>query len=245
MAVVYLFDEILLDPDIFVAGGATGGPQYANTMAHNAQTGIRKVNVNRLDFQQIWNIQTDQLTPADLLYLMGFWGGGYGSGYGFRAVIVSDFYVVGQVLGTSDGLIGSRTWPLIKTYKRPGANHSYTRRIIKPVVNALLAVGGVALFEPNGSTSRVIPSRRGAALSIPAFRVMLDGVVTTGYVIDNTTGIVTLTSTPANGVVVSWSGEYDTPCRFLSNSFQLKPDTASEVSGLELGEILPAELNIT
>lgn len=239
------FDEILLDADIFVAGGATGGPEYANTMAKNQQTGIRKVNIGRFDFQQIWNLQTDMLEPADLAYLMNFWGGGYGSGYGFRVMILSDFYVVGEVLGVSNGLIGSRTWPLIKTYKRPGANHSYSKRIIKPVVNALTGGSSVTLYEANGVTTRVIPSTRGAGLGVPAFRIFLDGVLTTGYTVDNTTGVVTLTSTPANGVVVSWSGEFDTPVQFLQNAFQLKPDVASEVSGLQIGEILPAQLGIT
>lgn len=245
MAVVYLFDEILLDPDIFIAGGASGGPEYANTMAKNAQTGVRKINVGRLDFQQMWNVQTDLLTPTNLAYFMNFWGGGYGSAYGFRAVIVSDFYVVAEALGVSDGLIGSRTWKLIKTYKRPGASHQYSKRIIKPVVNALLGGGGVTLYEPDGVTTRAIPSARGLALGIPAFRVFLNGTLTTAYTVDNTTGIVTLTSTPGAGVVVSWSGEFDTPTRFLQNGFQLKPDVSSELSGLQLGEILPAELGLT
>jgi len=242
MAVVYLFDEILLDPDLFVAGGAQGGPTYSNTMAKNAQTGIRKANVGRYDFQQEWNVQTDLLTPTDLAYFMNFWGGGFGSGYGFRAVIVSDFYVVGEVLGIGNGV--QTAFPLIKTYKRPGANHSYSKRIIKPVVNALVS-GGVSLFEPNGSTTRIIPTRRGAALGIPAFRIFLDGVLSTAYAVNNTTGIVTMTAPPPGGVVVSWSGEFDTPVRFLNNSLQLKPDVSSDLSGLQLGEILPAELGIT
>lgn len=243
MAVVYLFDEILLDPDIFVAGGALGGPTYSNTMARNAQTGIRKVNIGRFDFQQEWNIQTDKLTPTDLLYLMNFWGGGYGSGYGFRAVIVSDFYMVDEVIGTGNGV--QVAFPIIKTYLRPGANHSYARRIIKPVVTTLLSVGGVALFEPNGTTTRVIPTERGQGLGMPAFTVKLNSTPTTAYTVDNTTGIITMTAPPAGGVSVKVSCEFDTPTRFLNNSFQLKPDVSSEVSGLQLGEILPAELGIT
>lgn len=244
MAVVYLFDECLLDPDVFVAGGALGGPGYSNTMAHNAQTGIRKVNIGRLDFQHQMDLQTDKLTPANLAYLMNFWGGGYGSGVGFRAMILYDFYVINEVLGISDGTIASRTWQLIKTYKRPGVSRSYSKPILKPVVNALLGGSGVTLFEPNGSTTRAIPTVRGAGLGVPAFRIMLDGVVTTGYVVDNTSGIVTLTATPANGVVVSWSGEFDVPMRFLNNNFQAKPDISSEISGLQLGEILGPELGL-
>jgi hypothetical protein len=94
-------------------------------------------------------------------------------------------------------------------------------------------------------TTRAIPSTRGSGLGVPAFTVKKDGVTTTAYTIDNTNGKITFTSAPANGVVVSWSGEYDTPVRFMQNSFQLKPDTASDVGGLQLVEILPAELGIS
>lgn len=242
MAVVYLFDECLLDPDLFVAGGATGGPEYANTMAKNQQTGIRKVNVGRLDFQQVWNVQTDLLEPADLAYFMNFWGGGYGSGYGFRAVIVSDFYMVDEVIATA--IAAQTVFSLIKTYKRPGANHSYSRRIIKPVTNTNVS-GGVTLFEPNGSTTRAIPTVRGQGLGVPGFTVKLNGTPTSAYTINNTTGVITMTSAPGAGVVVTVSCEFDTPVQFLNNAFQLKPDVSSEISGLQLGEILPAGLGIT
>lgn len=243
MAIVYLFDEILLDPDIFVAGGATGSPEFANTMAKNQQTGIRKVNVGRQDFQQVWNVQTDLLEPADLAYFMNFWGGGYGSAYGFRAVIVSDFYMIDEVIGTGNDV--QTAFPIVKKYMRPGASHSYSRRIIKPVVTTLLSVGGVALFEPNGSTTRVIPTVRGAGLGVPAFTVKLNSTPTTAYTVDNTTGIITMTVAPAAGVSVKVSCEFDTATRFLNNGFQLKPDVSSEIGGLQLGEILPAELGIT
>lgn len=242
MAVVYLFDELLLDPDLFVAGGATGSPEFANTMAKNQQTGIRKVNVGRQDFQQVWNVQTDLLEPADLAYFMNFWGGGYGSAYGFRAVIVSDFYMIDEVQGTGDGI--QVAFPLIKTYKRPGANHSYSRRIIKPVTNTNVT-GGVTLFEPNGSTTRAIPTVRGAGLSVPNFTVKVGGTPTSAYTINNTTGVITMTAPPAGAAVVTVSCEFDTPTRFLNNGFQLKPDVSSEIGGLQLGEILPAELGIT
>jgi len=239
----YLFDEILLNPNIFSAGGALGGPQFANTHIKNPATGIYKVNVNRYDPQQVWDFNTDLLTAAELDYFIEFWGGGHGSAYGFRCLILSDFYVIDEVIGTGDG--SQTVFPLYRTYKRPGASHTYIRRIIKPVVNALLGGGGVTLYEANGVTTRAIPSVRGSALSVPAFTVKKDGVTTTAYTVDNTTGKITFSAAPANGVVVSWSGEYDTPMRFMQNSFQLKPDTSSDIQGLQLCEILPAELGIT
>lgn len=244
MAVAYLFDEILLDPDIFSAGSASGGPQYANTHARNAGTGIRKTNVTRYDPIHVWDFQTEFLSPTKLDYFIEFWGGGHGSAYGFRCVVVSDFYVINEVIGTGNGV--QTVFDLTRRYVRPGASHYYTRRIIKPVVNALLGGGGVALFEADGATTRAIPSVRGIGLGVPAFRVMKDAVVQgSGYTVDNTNGKVTFSAAPANGVVISWSGEYDTPMAFNQNSFQLRPDISSDIQGLQLCEILPAELGIT
>lgn len=238
-----LFDEILFDTDIIVAGGATGGPEYANTMVRNPATGIYKVNVNRYDFQQVWNISTDLLTPTQLAYFMEFWGGGFGSAYGFRVVVVSDFYVIDEVIGTGDGV--TTIFSLIKNYSRPGASHNYSRRIIKPVVNALLGGAGVTLYESNGSTTRAIPTTRGAGLGVPAFTIKKNGSTVTNYTVDNTVGKITFSVAPPAGHVITWSGEFDTPMRFMNNGFQLKPDVTSDVQGLTLCEILPAELGIT
>lgn len=243
MAVAYLFDEILLDLNIFTAGGASGGPQFANTHARNPGTGIRKTNITRYDPQHVWTFDTQLLTPAQLNYFMEFWNGGHGSAYGFRCVLLSDFYVIDEVIGTGNGV--QTVFPLIRTYSRPGASHNYIRRIIKPVTNSLLGGGGVTLFEADGVTSRVIPSVRGAGLGVPAFTVKLNTTPTTAYTINNTTGNITFSAAPGAGVSVKFSGEYDTPMAFDTNSFQLRPDIVSDVQSLQLREILPAELNIT
>lgn len=237
-----LFDELLLDPDIFSAGGATGGPEYANTIVKNPQTGVFKVNVGRYDFQQVWNMDVGLLPPTDLDYFMEFWGGGFGSGYGFRLVVVSDFFVIDEAIGTGDGV--QTVFNLTKSYIRPGANHSYVRRIVKPVVN-LLVSPALTLYEPNGVTPRVIPTARGIGRGVPAFTVKKQAVTVTNYTINNSTGVITFAAAPPAGHVITWSGEFDCPARFLQNSFALKPDIASDISGLQIVEILPAELGIT
>lgn len=244
MAVVSLFDEVLFDPLLFTAAGATGGPQYANTIIKNPATGIYKVNVNRYDFQQVWDVQVGNLRNDDLARFMEFWGGGFGSAVGFRVMVISDFYVVQEVIGTGNGV--QTVFPLTKSYSRPGGSLVYVRRIIKPVANTLLGGSGVSLFEPNGTTTRQIPSDWGVGLGVPAFTVYKDAVAQgSGYTIDNVQGKVTFAVAPAGGVVITWSGEFDTPCRFLQNSFQLRPEVSSDIQGLQLCEILPAELGIT
>jgi len=238
-----LFDEILFDTDVITAGGVTGGPEYANTMVQNPATGIYKVNVNRFDFIQVLSVSTDLLTPAQLDYCVEFVGGGFGSAYGFRVMIISDFFVIDEVIGTGNGV--QTVFPLIRTYMRPGASHNYPRRILKPVVNALLGGGGVTLFEPNGSTTRAIPSVRGAARGVPAFTVKKNGSTVVNYTVDNTIGKITFAVAPPAGHVVTWSGEYDTPMRFMNNSFPTKPDQTSEFQSWIMREMLAAEFGTT
>lgn len=238
-----LFDEILFNSNLLTEESAVGSPEYANTMIRNPATGIYKVNVNRYDFQHVWNINTNLLSPSELDYFNEFWAGGFGSAYGFRIRIITDFYMIDEVIGTGNGT--QTVFPIIRTYTRPGATHNYQRRIIKPVVVPSPLGSSVALFEADGVTPRVIPSPLGAALGVPAFTVKLNSTPTTAYTINNTTGVITMNSAPANGVSVKVSCEYDTAVRFMNNSFQQKPGVTSDVGGLQLCEILPAELGIT
>lgn len=240
-----LFDHILLDPNIITDGNAQGSPEYANTMIKNPGTGINKINITRFDAQHVWNFDFRLLSTAQQLYLQKIWRGGYGSAYGLRVRLVPDFFVVSEVLGISDGTIASRTWYLTKTYNRPGTTgHGDIRRIIMPVVNAHPAAGSVALKEADGSTTRAIPSIDAQSNGVPAFSVFLDGVLTTAYTIDNTTGILILTSTPPLNTVVTYSAEFDTPMRFFQNSFQQTASVAAEVTGIQMVEILPAEFGL-
>lgn len=238
-----LFDEVLFDSDLLTEESAIGSPEYANTMIRNPATGIYKVNVNRYDFQHVWNINTKMLTAAQLDYFNEFWAGGFGSAYGFRIRIISDFYMIDEVIGTGNG--SQTVFPIIRTYTRPGASHNYQRRIIKPVVVPSPLGSSVSLFEANGVTPRIIPSDLGAQLGVPAFTVKLNTTPTSAYTINNTTGTITMNSAPGAGVSVKVSCEYDTPVRFMNNSFQQKPGVVSDVGGLQLCELLPAELGIT
>jgi len=238
-----LFDEILFNSNLLTEESAVGSPEYANTMIRNPATGIYKVNVNRYDFQHVWNINTNLLSPAELDYFNEFWAGGFGSAYGFRIRIITDFYMIDEVIGTGNGV--QTVFPIIRTYTRPGATHNYQRRIIKPVVVPSPLGSSVALFESNGVTPRIIPSALGANLGVPSFTVKLNTTPTAAFTVNNTTGVITMNTAPGSGVSVKVSCEYDTPVQFMNNSFQMKPGVSSDVGGLQLCEILPATLGIT
>lgn len=243
---ITLFDEILLEPSILTALSATGSPELANSIIKNPASGIYKTNITRYDPQLVVNVDINLVSPTLLEYFNQFWYGGWGSAYGFRFRWAPDFYVIGEVIGTGDG--SNKDFYLTKEYNRPGSSRSYVRRIIKPVVNARLGGGGVTLYESNGTTTRAIPSTDGAAQNVPVFTVYKNtgggAVAQTAYTIDNTNGKISFTVAPAMGAIISWSGEFDLPMCFNTNSYQQKPDISSEVTALILREVLPAELGI-
>lgn len=241
-----LFDEILLDPDIFASreGGSPvqGSPTFANTKHSNPATGISKINVNRFDAIEILNVDMALMTPADLLYLLRIWRGGYGNAVGFRVRIPHDYYVTLESFATGNGVL--TTFNLYVTYTRPGVTaRQDVRRIIKPVndtparlTNLGGAGGSVRLYEPDGTTARVI--------TYP-FKIYFGAVEqTTGWTVNNTTGVVTFSVAPPNGTIIKWSGEFDVPMRFVDNSLPLRPDppSSSEATGVRLEEILYTEL---
>jgi uncharacterized protein (TIGR02217 family) len=236
------FDEVLFDPALIAAGGS-GSPEFANTIIRNPATGIYKININRYDPIEVWTIDLNLLTTNQQSYAIRFWRGGFGSAYGFRVVVPTDFKMVDEVVGTGNGV--QTVFPLIKTYTRPGTSgHAYIRRITKPVANTNLTGGSVTLYEADGVTTRVIPRTTPPGIG-QVFTVKLNGTPTSAYTIHNTTGNLTMTSAPGGGVVVTVSCEFDTPMRFLQNSFNQKVDVASDITGLILSEVLPAELGIT
>lgn len=248
MAVTYLFDEIVLDYNVVLGSdgspAVSGSPEFANTKRQNPATGFRKVNVNRYDALEIVTFDMKLVTRANLEYLLKIWRGGYGNAVGLRVRVPWDFTAVDEVFGTGDGAITQ--FNLVKTYTRPGVTaRQDVRRIVKPVTNTNV-VGGVTLYEPAGTPARVIPSAAATALGVPVFTIKLDTTPTSAYTINNTTGRVTFTSAPGAGVILKWSGEFDSPMAFSENSFPIQPfDVASEVKSISFEEIHFSNLGIT
>ena len=148
------FDESIFDSAIMTL--ASGSPEFANTLIRNPATGIYKVNINRYDPIQVWNLDLDLLTELQLDYVNRFWRGGFGSAYGFRVRVPGDWKAVGEVIGVGNG--SQTVFPLTRTYTRPGSSgHPNIRRIIKPAVTTNLTSGSATLFEPDGVTPRIVP----------------------------------------------------------------------------------------
>lgn len=238
MAVAYLFDEILLDPEVFQKEGdgdspLSGWSSYANTVIKNEVTGVHKTNVNRTDKIEILTLDMSLLSDAHRTYMLNVWDGGYGSGVGLRVRVPYRYKVTDEAFAVGDGVMTE--FQLKVTYTRPGVTaRNNPHPIVKPVTNTNVS-GGVSLCEPDGVTPRVIAT---------PFVLKLGSTPTSAYTIDNTTGKITYTSPPGVGVVLKWTGEYDHPMAFLGNMLNHRHDVTGKISQAQLREILPAELGI-
>lgn len=238
MAVPIVFDEILLDPNVFTdersGGSFVGWPEFANTVIRNPKTGVHKTNVNRYDPTEVLTVNMGLLTTAQRDYLIKMWRGGYGSGVGFRVRVIYDYTATLEAFATSNGVLTQ--FQLYKTYTRPGVTaRQDVRAIVKPVVQVAKETNSFQLYEPNGTTPRVQTQ----------FRIYRNGVeLTTGWTANAKTGLVTFSSPPAAGTL-QWSGEFDVPMCFMGNTIPFKHDvTTSEAQNVSFREILPAELGI-
>lgn len=241
-----LFDECLFDSSIVGSvNGAepiTGGPELANTDDFNPGSAIHKVNVSRYDAVQVFSIPVGLNSEERRSYFNRFWRGGYGSAVGFRFRISFDYKVTDEVFGLGTG--AATQFPLYLTYTRPGVTaRQDVRRVTKPVTNTNVS-GGVSLKEADGTTTRAYSTSPGSTYTTQ-FVVKINGTPTSAYTINNTTGLITFNSPPANGAILSWTGEYDTPMAFVGNSFKLDHNVTAKVYVLTLREMLPAELGIT
>jgi len=143
MAIADIFQEVLFWQNLITAQSATGSPEFANTMIKNPATGVYKINITRLDPILVLTLDLTQIDTVELEYFNQFWYGGWGSAYGFRLHWPGDFYVINENIGTGDGT--TKVFKLTKGYTRPGSGVTYSRRIIKPVVNSRLAVVSTTL----------------------------------------------------------------------------------------------------
>lgn len=241
------FDDILFKPSLIrkESGGkypVSAQLEFANSQPRNAQTGIRKTNVGRLDAVETATVDLGLLDDTDRRYVINFLRGGQGSAVGFRAYLPHDHSATLEAFATGDG--STTQFPLYLTYPRPGpsslmaggAAHPDVRRIYKPVVQLAKEKNSVQLYEADGSTARVPEV---------SFKIYFGAVEqTTGWTVDCKTGIVYFTSAPADGTVISWTGVFDVPMCFDGNTFTQLYDVPNGAQYV-MREMLGPELGLT
>ncbi len=133
--------------------------------------------------------------------LISFFLNRFGKAYGFRFRDWADYHATGELVGVGTG--STQNLQLVKTYTSGG--YSFTRKIRKPVTDAVKDAHG------NNVTNTVHIYYDGTEQSASSSPVI--------WSLDYTTGI--LTTHASNGVVITWSGQFDIPVRFDTDDQQI------------------------
>lgn len=195
--VLATFVEVQFPPAI--SAGAKGGPGFSTTVTELA-SGTERRNANWSRERPRYDVSTGLREPADFNAYQKFFYARLGRAVGFRFKDWSDYRCpywrttpgdldALQTLFTTDGT--TATFQLTKTYSDGVA--SFSRTIKKPVGGTLLLYNnGVAITSGGGGTQ---------------------------YLVDITTGIVTLGATikATTGHLITGSFEFDVPVRFDSD----------------------------
>jgi len=140
---------------------------------------------------------------------------GKAMGWRFRHDV--DYTAVNQFVGQGDGS-GQTQFQLYKSYNS-GAD-VYTRLITKPV----------GVNYPIGNAYNSV-------------KFYLDGTLQGGgYTLDYSTGVVTLSAPLPGTAVLTWSGEFDVPCRYDTDHLALSlvvPSVGQAAQSVPICELLP------
>jgi uncharacterized protein (TIGR02217 family) len=134
------FHEILFPEDI--SYGSSGGPAF-NTTIIELTSGHEQRNINWSEAKATYEAQHGIKTRAQMQDLIDFFWARNGRAYGFRYKDWADFQLVGEAIGTGDGV--KTAFQVIKTYEPAGYPYVRTIRKINP---ATLVVYNNAVLVP-------------------------------------------------------------------------------------------------
>jgi uncharacterized protein (TIGR02217 family) len=172
-------------------------------------SGHEQRNINWSLERLVWDFNYSVLTAEQFKALLEFFRARRGRGYGFRFKDWSDYKWSDESIGVGDGT--NTVFQMTRVYESAGPN-PYIRIISRPI-------SGTIVVKVNAITK----------------------VETTDYTIDYSTGIITFGAgdIPAGGEIVSITGEFDVPVRFVEDrmSVQLEWEELGDVPSVSIIEL--------
>lgn len=198
-----------------ISYGSKGGPEF-NTTVFEAASGYEQRNVNWEYARCRYDVSHGIKTKEDMDEILDFFYVVRGKATAFRYKDWSDYQLTMENIGTGDGV--QTQFQITKKYTAGAETYTRTLRKI------------VAAFTP--------PAHPAAGWDDPAveFKVYVNDVLqTTGYTVNNNTGVITFSSAPALGHSVKVTCEFDVPVRFDTD----KMDITLEAFELEVWDSIP------
>jgi len=183
--------------------GAQFGPAYRNVI-HEAVSGNEQRFAQWTKCRGLGNLGYGLLDSTDKLgdfrAILSLFHAHFGSLYPFRFKDWSDYIATNEVFGTGDGT--KTAFQLTVTYD--------PQLILLGTQGSFFYVRSITLLA-----------------STPVIKI--NNVVTSAYTISSS-GLVTFTTAPATSAQLTWSGEFDVPVRFDSDSLPVVMNEADLTS---------------
>jgi uncharacterized protein (TIGR02217 family) len=202
-----------LPPDI--EEGAQGGPEFATVIQESVSGQEQRVKVwakCRARYDIGYSVLNSEDPIGSYKAVLALFYAHNGRFRPFRFKDWGDYEVVDATFGTGDGI--NTVFQLSKLYDP----------------------SQVLLNTPGSLTYR-----REIYLPSTAPVIKSNGVTVTGYTI-STTGLVTFTTPPISGHVLTWSGEFDIPVRFDVDHLPviMNVNAIAQISSIALREVIGA-----
>lgn len=176
---------------------------YRTTVV-STEGGFEQRNQNWANSRRMWNVTLESWDEARLATLHAFFIAREGMTYGFRFKDWADYYVGMKFV--------------------PGAGLAYDVPNIMPfgTGNGSATTFQLTKSYVSGGITKVRKITRPISATVKIYK---DGVLqTSGYTLNASTGVVTFSVAPANGVVLAWAGQFDVPARFDTDQMSMSID---------------------
>lgn len=191
---------------------ATGGPKYKTHITSGDSDYESRISVGDLGLRH-YTLSRQLHSQAEVDLFMAFWQLRRGPYEGFRLKDWRDYKATAQNLGTGTG--AQTGFQLRKAYANTDALTAATSQLYREI-------------------KKPVPG---------TVKVYLNGVLqSTGFSINVTTGLISFSVAPANGVVVTADFEFDVPVRFSNDDPPVQFDAnfgLSSLSALKFTEVRP------
>lgn len=172
----------------------TSSLEFSTTIIPTGSGSEQRIG-NWLDARVIFNAGMGVRSKQDIITLVRFFRARKGRLRGFLVKDLLDNTASGDAIGTGDGT--NKVFQLQRVYSDYTTSdpvygttgNTDTRPIYKPIFGTVSIYKGITLQAAG-----------------------------TDYTLDYKTGVVTFTTAPTSGVIVSWTGQFYIPCRFAEDS---------------------------
>jgi uncharacterized protein (TIGR02217 family) len=182
-----------------------GGDAFSSTV-NQGFSGAQQPNRNWTKSLARFVMDLSARSQSDFELIHRFWLNVGGKAGGFRFYWPFDCSATNQLIATADGS-ANPVYQLIKTYTV--ATRTYVRTILKPITSSVID------FQGNALANTVTLYNNGTPLTCS---------------VDHTTGLCSVTGTPANGHLITADFRFHFPVRFLmddmTNARILESDVA-------------------